>query len=120
MARIKHQLQASTLIEVMVAMMIVMLVFGLAMTLFARIGASQRSALQVRAVAEMQQRLVVMEREQHWLDAEEITEDWRMVVIVRPYRHGDKSLRHVQMETYTNKGFLLGRRDKLIYLNDAN
>ncbi len=120
MARIKTQVKASTLLEVMMAMMVVMLVFGLAMTLFVRIGASQRSALKVQAQAEMQRKLLDMEQNQRWLDEEYETDQWRMVVVVRSMGNAQPDLQHVHIETYASNGFLLGRRDQLIYQPDEN
>ncbi|WP_426672082.1 PulJ/GspJ family protein [Mucilaginibacter sp. McL0603] len=107
------KIRASTLIEVIVAMVIIVLVFGMAMMIFTNVTRMSLSVSKIQAGALLNERLIGVEKAKHKLDQSIDTAGFHIELDVTPFVD-DTLLNVVHLTAYDLNQHKVAELQKLI------
>jgi type II secretory pathway pseudopilin PulG len=117
MARITSKLKGSTLIEVMVAMVIVIIIFGLAMMTFINIAKFSNNALKTEAYFNLQKVITETYVNKQFLDEDYEFENMVIRKSITPYPDC-KDLRIILFSAYTAENKLIIEKKQVVKATD--
>lgn len=112
---INKKIQASSLVEVIVAMVILMLSFGAAILLFVKVTKSNKSLQQVQHQSLVNEFVAQTKMKRAFINRIEKHEDKLLIQNVQPYRN-NHALLFLDVELRNDQDSLLFEHNELIYL----
>ena len=115
MGVLKHTEKGSTLVEVLVAMVIILACMGVAMTIYSNLARDVNDELKIRAEIQLNTLAADTKRSGNYTDGTLQFETMRIEKTVLPYRKS-KHLRVLQLEAYTPLGRKITSYHEIIIL----
>ena len=115
---IKSQVKASTILEVVISMVVIVLVFGTAMMIYGNVTRLSLPAQKLRAQAVLAQTMKVIQEAPSTEDAKSLIAGFTVERTVKPY-DGNTKLLEVNLKAYDENNQLLAELNQLILANDA-
>lgn len=116
MVRLTKKIAASTLIEVLIAMVIVIVIYGIAMMIFLNVQKSSNTALKTLALLELEKVVIETKKKFTFIDEEYKTENLEIKKKISVYQKCSE-LRELSFEVFDLSGKLIIERKELIKLN---
>ncbi|PCJ87266.1 MAG: hypothetical protein COA57_04870 [Flavobacteriales bacterium] len=113
MALLKQKIKATTLVETLIAMVIVMITFGLGLMIYVNVMNSGNQQLKLNAQLLMNQMAAETKTDNNFLDEEMETETLKIIKTVLPYE-GSKRLNILMFEAFNKGGKKVTERKELI------
>jgi Tfp pilus assembly protein PilV len=113
MALLKKQLRSFTLIETLVALVLVMLSFGLAMLLFTQVEQARKTTLQMKTALAMEEIAAFTKNEAHYLDDRLDYEAFYIEKKCYPYLQGSNAVVLI-LSAHMRNGQFLNERKEII------
>jgi hypothetical protein len=110
---IKQRLHASSILEVVISMVIIVLIFGLAMTIFANVTRSSLSTIQINAQVILRNQLIKAEQQADYVDKILDTAGLKVEEKFKPRFEGSNLL-EVQLIAYDENGKQIAELQKVI------
>lgn len=109
-----RSIRGSTLIETLVAMIIVMLAFGIGLMIYLNV--IQSSGVQQKLNAQLQMNRIAIETKDKnlFVDEEDTTGTMKIIKTIQPYSAGSDKLKLMKIEAFDGNGKKLGERKELI------
>lgn len=114
---IVKQIRASTILEVVVSMVIIVIVFGVAMMIYTNVTRISLSGQKIRAQAVLSQIMKGMEDTELSLDQESVTDGFIVKRSVKHYAENNKLL-EVDLKAYDENHLFLAELHQLILQNE--
>lgn len=115
---LKSQVNASTVLEVVVSMVIIVLVFGTAMMIYGNVMRMSLPAQKLRAQAVLAQTMKAIQEAAATQDAKSLIAGFTVERTVKPY-DGNAKLLEVDLKAYDENNQLLAELNQLILASDA-
>jgi Tfp pilus assembly protein PilE len=115
-SKLKHQVRASTLMEVVVAMVIIIVVFGIAMMIYTNVLHLSLSAKKLRAQAILVQEMVKIEQNPESITQTFNDEDFRIELSSGSYQN-DRDLLIVSLSAFDQNQQKIAELKKVILSN---
>jgi Tfp pilus assembly protein PilV len=113
---IKYRVTASSILEVVVSMVIIVMVLGISLMIYSNVVRQSLSAKQLKAQFLLQQTLLQVE--QGASKDIEVVEQWQIVKEVKPFESGTR-LAEVHMKVYDENHNLITEIHKVIINHDT-
>jgi Tfp pilus assembly protein PilV len=111
------KVQASTILEVVIAMVLIIVVFGIAMMIYTNVLSSSLSVKKIKAQAVLQQTLIKTEQLKGITSQSITVDDFRVEQEVKPY-NGSKLLNDIHLTAYDANQRKIAELEKVIINND--
>jgi len=115
---LKSRVKASTVLEVVVSMVIIVLVFGTGMMIYGNVTRMSLSAQKLRAQAVLAQTMKAMQEAASTQDGKSLIAGFTVERKVKPY-DGNAKLLEVDLKAYDENNQLLAELNQLILASDA-
>ena len=112
MARLKKNLRAYVLMESVMAMVIVMLCFGIAMMIINNIVAGSRDKLKTIARIRLESQAIVIKKEKRFIDETISADDFRIEKQFHPWQNSG-TVFQMELQAVAPDGKILARYDEL-------
>lgn len=118
--RENNKLKGSTLVETLVAMIIVMLAFGIGLLIYLNV--IQSSGAQQKLNAQLQMNKIAIETKDKnlFVDEEDTTGTMKIIKTIQPYSAGSDKLKLLKIEAFDGNGKKLAEREELIIHTPTN
>jgi len=111
--RISKKVRASTIMEVLIAMTLIIVVFGIAMMIFTNVLNSSLSVKKIRAQAILQQTMLNVEASRNEVSQSVSADDFRIEQEIKPY-NGNAALIDVRLTAFDNNQQKVAELEKVI------
>ena len=115
---IKSRVKASTVLEVVISMVIIVLIFGTAMMIYGNVTRTSLSSQKLRAQAVLAQTMKAIQERASTQDSKSVIAGFTVERTVKPY-DGNTKLLEVDLKAYDENNQLLAELNQLILANDA-
>jgi type II secretory pathway pseudopilin PulG len=115
--KMQKKLKASTIIEVLIAMILIIVVFGIAMMIFTNVVNSGLSVKKIRAEALLQQALLSAERSDNLVSQSVPVDDFTIVEEVKAY-NGNTALTDIHLTALDQNQQKVAELEKVILKNN--
>ena len=112
-SKLKAEVKASTIMEVIVSMVIIVIVFGIAMMIFTNVLRLSLSAKKIRAQALLQETLLNAEHNPENTNQSFTVDDFRIEQVAGPYQQ-NSSLTLIQLTAYDQNQQKIAELQKVI------
>jgi len=112
--KLNIRVSASTLMEVIVSMVIIVVVFGIAMTIFTNVMRSSLSAKKIKAQVILNETLLKSENMPNNINQSFTVGDFRIEQEVKPF-NGDNNLTDIHLTAYDQNQQKVAELEKVIY-----
>lgn len=112
--RENNKLMASTLVETLVAMIIVMLAFGIGLIIYLNVIQSSGAQQKLNAHLKMNQIAIETKNKNLFLDEEYPSETMKIVKTMVPYDASSDNLKILKIEAFDAGGKKIGERKELV------
>jgi len=113
MVKVKHRISAYTLIETIIAMVIIMLVFGIAMMIFINVVRTDRIVQRTEVFFKMNEILFETKNNGDYTDDSFGFDTYEIKRVVINY-NAYQNIKQLTVSAYDNEGKLLGEKSELI------
>lgn len=113
MAKLNHRLKASTLMESLIAMIIIVVSFGVATLIYSNVLDSDKQRLQLKAILVLNQEAIETKTEKTFLDSEKQIGDWTIKKTVEKYPQTE-ILYAIGLSVIDKNGKIIATRNELI------
>ena len=115
-----HRIRGSTLIETLVAMIIVMLAFGIGLMIYLNVIQSSGAQQKVNAQLQMNKIAIETKDKNLFTDVEDSTETMKIIKTIQPYSVGSEKLKLLKIEAFDGSGKKIGERKELVIHAQTN
>lgn len=113
MVKLNHRLKASTLMESLIAMIIIVVCFGVATMIYSNVLDSDKQRQQLKAILVLNEEAIEMKKAKTFLDAEKQISDWVIKKIVKKYPNTE-NLYTISLSVIDRNGKIIAKRNELI------
>lgn len=110
---ISKTVRASTIMEVLIAMIMIIVVFGIAMMIFTNVLNSSLSVKKIRAQAILHEMMLNVEKSRNEVSQSVSTDDFRIEQEIKPY-NGNVALIDVHLTAFDNNQQKVAELEKVI------
>lgn len=115
MAQLNHNLKAATLMESLIAMIIIVVCFGVATMIYTNVLDSDKQRLQLKAILILNKKAIESKTKKEFLDSEEQAGDWIINKTVEQYS-GTENLYQLNLAVKDRNGKIIAIRNELILM----
>ena len=115
MVKLKLKLKAATLMEALIAMVIIVVSFGVAVMIYSNVLDSDKQYQQLKATLLLNQESILTKREKLFLDGEKIYGEWTIKKVISHYQ-GIENLYNLEFAVVDKQGKLIAKRNELIII----
>lgn len=115
MAQLKHTLKAATLMESLIAMVIIVICFGVGTMIYSNVMDSDKQRLQLKAILVLNGEALETKTNRKFLDSEEQSGDWIVKKTIERYPEAENLYRLSLAAVYKN-GKTIAVRNELILI----
>lgn len=115
MAQLNHNLKAATLMESLIAMIIIVVCFGVATMIYTNVLDSDKQRLQLKAILILNKTAIESKAKNEFLDSEEQEGDWTINKTVEKYS-GTENLYQLTLAVKDRNGKIIAVRNELILM----
>ncbi|TWI94537.1 hypothetical protein JN11_04647 [Mucilaginibacter frigoritolerans] len=113
-SKLNNKVKASTLMEVIVSMVVIVIVFGIAMMIYTNVLRLSLSAKKIRAQALLQEAMINAERDSIKTTQTFQVDDFRIEQEIKPYL-GNNALTDIHLTAYDQNQQKIAEMEKAIY-----
>ena len=113
MVKLNHTLKASTLLESLIAMIIIVVCFGVATMIYSNVLDSDKQRLQLKAILVLNEEAIELKKGKTFLDSEKQNGDWVIKKIVEKYPQTE-NLYTISLSVIDRNGRIIATRNELI------
>jgi len=114
MAELKHKLKASTLIESIIAMVIIVVCFSVAVMIYVSVLDSDKQRVKLKAIQMLNEEATRIKNEKNFIDEQKAVNNWIINKKVEHYSGADSSLYLLSLVVTDSTGKIIARRNELI------
>lgn len=116
MVKLEYKLKAATLIESLIAMIIIVVCLGIATVIYSNVLNSDRERVQLKAMLLLKQEAEQTKKEKSFLDSEKKEGDWTVKKEVTRYEQTENIYR-LSFKIINSEGKIIAVRNELIQVN---
>ena len=113
MVKLNHTLKAATLMESLIAMIIIVVCFGVATMIYSNVLGSDKQRLQLKAILVLNQEAIETKKEKSFVDMEKQVGDWTIKKTLEKYPETENVYR-LELTLSDKDGKVVGKRNELI------
>lgn len=114
MAKLNHKLKAGTLIESLIAMVIIVVCLGVFAMIYSNVLDSDQQRLHLKITLLFNKEAIEIKKEKAFLDSEMLINDWVIQKVIEPYP-GTENLYQLTLIAINKKGKVIAERKELIH-----
>lgn len=113
MAQLNHNLKAATLMESLIAMILIVVCFGVATMIYTNVLDSDKQRLHLKAILILNKKAIETKTKKEFLDSEEQAGDWTIKKIIEHYPETE-NLYKLTLTALSKSGKTIAIRNELI------
>lgn len=117
MVKLNKTLKAATLVESLIAMVIIIITLGIATMIYSNVLDSDKQRKQLKAIFLLKQELIKTKTEKTFLDSEEQINDWSLKKVVKRFDQTE-NLYCLSMSVLDAEGKTIAVKNELVIVTD--
>jgi hypothetical protein len=115
MVKLNFKLKATTLMESLVAMIIIVVCFGVATMIYSNVLDSDKQRLQLKAMLLLNQQSIEIKKEKKFIDGEEVNGEWTIKRSIEHYQQSE-NLYQLTLSVIGKEENIIAKRNELIII----